>query len=73
MSRILRALFCDSKDGQWSHSKTGVMVASVAFTLKMLGVLPHMPDDPWLWVVFMGTVGGYAALLKAVRVLGDKQ
>lgn len=73
MIHIWRHLFCDSKDGRWSHSKTGVMVASVVFTLKMLGVLPNMPEDPWLWVVFMGTVGGYAALLKAVRVLGEKQ
>ncbi len=66
-------LIRDSRDGRISHSKVGVVIAGLVFTLKMLGVIPNMPEDPWLWVVFMGTVGGYAALLKAVRVLGDKQ
>ena len=73
VTEIYKALFCDSKDGKFSHSKAGVMVASVAFTLKMLGLLPDAPDDWVLWATFMGTVGGYAALLKAVRIKAEKE
>lgn len=58
----------DSRDGRVSHSKVGVLIAGMVFTLKMLGLLdrvfPDTPDDPVLWAVFMGTVGGYAVLLK---------
>lgn len=58
-------LFKDSKDGKLSHSKIGVIIAGAIFSAKMAGT-PGMPDDPWLWVVFMSTIGGYAALLKLV-------
>lgn len=59
-------LLRDSQDGKLSHSKIGVLIAGFLFALKMSGQVPGMPEDPWLWTVFMSTVGGYAVLLKAV-------
>lgn len=64
-------LIKDSEDGKLSHSKIGVIIAGFVFTLKMLGVDSlmgfEMPSDPLLWFVFMGTVGGYVALLKLIN------
>ena len=54
-------------DGSLSASKAGYLVAGVLFTAKMAGILPaSAPQDPMLWLVFMGTVGGYAVLLKLI-------
>lgn len=48
-----------SKDGKPSASKIGTVTAIIVYSLKMLGLLPNSPDDPLLWLAFMGTVGGY--------------
>lgn len=73
MSQVVDILCRDSRDGKFSHSKLGVVIASLLFAVKMTGLVPQMPDDPVLWGVFMGTVGGYAALLKLVASLQKGQ
>ncbi len=63
---------CDlvcSHDGRLSPSKTGTLIAGVTFTLKMLGALPDgSPDDPWLWLIFMATVGAIDVAKKALNM-----
>jgi hypothetical protein len=68
----LRDLVC-SHDGRLSPSKTGTLIAGVTFTLKMLGVLPDAsPDDPWLWLIYMATVGAIDVAKKALSMRADK-
>lgn len=62
----LTQLVVDTEDGKLSHSKIGVIIAGGVFTLKMLGLLPNAPEDSVLWLIFMGTLGGYSVLLRAV-------
>lgn len=68
----LHQLFTD-KDGDIAPIKIGAMLASMTFTLKMLGLVPDSPDDALLWLIFMGTVGGMeiAHNLIAARFGGD--
>ena len=66
----LMQLVVDTEDGKLSHSKIGVIIAGGVFTLKMLGLLPNAPEDSTLWLIFMGSVGGYAVLLKQINVKG---
>lgn len=58
-----RQLIEDQKDGRLSHTKIGAILAGVVFTFKMV---KSLPDDPWLWFTYMGTVGGYAIAAKAI-------
>lgn len=61
--RILE-LLTDVQDGRMSHTKIGVIIAGAAFTYKMVA---DKPDDPYLWLVYMGTVGGYAVAKQLIR------
>ncbi len=45
-------------------SHVGLAVASVAFTVKMVR---HLPNDPFLWAVYMTSVGGVSALTDYLR------
>jgi hypothetical protein len=51
-----------SQDGGWSLSKCCYLLFVVVFTWKML----HLPDDPWLWVIYGGTVGSVQVLQKLI-------
>jgi hypothetical protein len=42
----------------------GPAVAGVTFTYKMLH---HLPNDPFLWGVYMASVGGCAAIMEWIR------
>lgn len=68
MIKALRTRFLelvtDPVDHRMSHTKIGVMIAGAAFTYKM--VLDR-PDDPVLWLVYMGTVGGYAVAKQFIH------
>lgn len=52
----LPELYTD-QDSKLSHSKGGMLVAGIVFTIKMIH---DFPNDWELWAVYMGTVGGYA-------------
>lgn len=66
-----RDLVC-SPDGRLSPSKTGTLIAGITFTLKMLGALPAAsPDDPWMWLIFMATVGAIDVAKKALSIRAD--
>jgi hypothetical protein len=56
-ARRLPELYTDPKDGTLSHTRIGMIVAGLVFTVKMAA---HMPDSWELWLTYMGTVGGYA-------------
>lgn len=51
-----------SHDGSWSLSKSGYLVFCVVFTWKMW----HLPDDPWLWLIYGATVGSVQVLQKLI-------
>lgn len=51
-----------SQDGGLSLSKCGYLVFCIVFTWKMW----HLPDDPWLWLIYGGTVGGVQILQKLI-------
>lgn len=59
----LPELFTDPKDGTLSHTRIGMIIAGAAFTFKMVH---DMPDDPLLWLTYLGTVGSYAVARQAV-------
>lgn len=72
--KLFTDLTRDSKDGKYSPSKAGFVVAGGVFTLKMAGQLPNSPDDPLLWLVFMASVGAVEVAKKAINVIwGDKK
>lgn len=68
--RKLLQLFCDSRDGALSPSKTGWTLFVLVFTYKMVRSLP---DDPWLWVVYGTLVGGVEVGKKWLNVKYDPQ
>lgn len=51
-----------SQDGGLSLSKSGYLLFCAVFTWKML----HLPDDPWLWLIYGATVGGVQVLQKLI-------
>lgn len=53
---LLGDLVTDPKDCTVSHTRVGMLIAGATFTAKML---VDMPDDWALWLVYLGTVGGY--------------
>lgn len=56
MIQRLMELVTDPKDGTLSHTRCGMIIAGTTFTYKMAVDLP----DSWeLWLVYLGTVGGY--------------
>lgn len=64
----MQELVNDSQTGLLSPTKMLTSVASMTFTLKMLGMLPKAPTDPLLWLMFMATVGG-VEIAKKILVL----
>lgn len=51
-----------SQTGDISLSKSGYLLFCAVFTWKML----HLPDDPWLWLIYGGTVGSVQVLQKLI-------
>lgn len=64
IKRRLLELLTDRADGRMSHTKIGFMIAGATFTYKML---VDRPADATLWLVYMGTVGGYAVAKQFIN------
>lgn len=64
VKKILKDLLCKADDGRVSHTKLGMIIAGATMTYHML---TSLPSDPLLWLVYLGTVGGYAAATRFIE------
>lgn len=56
-------------EGGLSVPKTFLLVSSCAATYKFIVA---DTNDPWIWLVFLGVVGGHAIAVEAVKFFSKK-
>lgn len=71
----LNGLIIDSATGQCSHTKLWSNIAYLAATIVFLrwGVLSEQPPSEWMWLIYLGVVGGHTVLSKLVSLKYAKQ
>lgn len=67
--RSILDLVTDPKTGQLSHSKVWTNIAYATVTALFINQsLSDNPPDIWLWIAYMGTVGGVGAFSKLMSM-----
>lgn len=63
-------LITDCATGQLSHTKLWTNIAYFAATIAFIryAVFSDSPFDMWLWLTFLGIVGGHNVASKALSI-----
>lgn len=63
-------LITDAGTGQCSHTKLWANIAYCSATLVFLrwGIFAPEPPSEWMWLIYLGVVGGHTVLSKLVSL-----